>query len=89
MESRAGELEKLTVDVGSYSFTGLAAGPPDGPLALLLHGWPEFASSWTQVLLAKRKSASVERVGLLILTLFSREIGQAVEGTSNMGVVWA
>src|SRR3989442_6655366 len=52
MESRAGELEKLTVDVGSYSFTGLAAGPPDGPLALLLHGWPEFASSWTQVLLA-------------------------------------
>jgi pimeloyl-ACP methyl ester carboxylesterase len=52
MESRAGELEKLTVDVGSYSFTALAAGPPDGPLALLLHGWPEFASSWTEVLLA-------------------------------------
>ena len=52
MESRAGELEKLTVDVGSYSFTGLAAGPPNGPVALLLHGWPEFASSWTEVLLA-------------------------------------
>ncbi len=31
-------------------FDACAAGPPDGPLVLLLHGWPQFANSWSPVL---------------------------------------
>ena len=43
------QLEKLQLDVNGFSFSALAAGPPDGPLVLLLHGWPQFADSWAPI----------------------------------------
>lgn len=41
----------LRLSLGPHEHTALAAGPPDGELVLLLHGWPEFADSWREVLL--------------------------------------
>ena len=38
--------EILSIRVGPYIFDALASGPEDGPLVILLHGWPEFASWW-------------------------------------------
>ncbi|MGW3046198.1 alpha/beta fold hydrolase [Kitasatospora sp. NPDC001159] len=34
--------------VGPHTFDALAAGPADGELVLLLHGFPEFADCWTE-----------------------------------------
>jgi pimeloyl-ACP methyl ester carboxylesterase len=39
-------MEELTLDANGLRFRCLAAGPPEGPLALLLHGFPEGAESW-------------------------------------------
>jgi pimeloyl-ACP methyl ester carboxylesterase len=36
----------LTLRANGLSFSALAAGPEDGPLALLLHGFPELSRSW-------------------------------------------
>jgi pimeloyl-ACP methyl ester carboxylesterase len=41
--------ETLQLAVRGFAFDALATGPPDGPLVLLLHGWPQFADSWTDV----------------------------------------
>ncbi|MFF3071354.1 alpha/beta fold hydrolase [Kitasatospora sp. NPDC057936] len=38
--------------VGPHTFDALAAGPADGELVLLLHGFPEFADCWTAELTA-------------------------------------
>jgi pimeloyl-ACP methyl ester carboxylesterase len=43
-------VENLFIDVAGHRHGAIAAGPVDGPLVLLLHGWPEFADSWTHVL---------------------------------------
>jgi pimeloyl-ACP methyl ester carboxylesterase len=40
-------LERLSITVGPHRYDALAAGPVDGGLVLLLHGWPEFADAWT------------------------------------------
>ncbi|MEU9115534.1 alpha/beta hydrolase [Streptomyces sp. NPDC048483] len=42
--------ERLELQVGPHTYDALAAGPADGELVLLLHGWPEFADSWSAVL---------------------------------------
>jgi pimeloyl-ACP methyl ester carboxylesterase len=42
-------LEVIRLDVRGFTFDGIAAGPADGPLVLLLHGWPQFAESWAPV----------------------------------------
>jgi pimeloyl-ACP methyl ester carboxylesterase len=42
-------LDALRLDVRGFAFDGIAAGPADGPLVLLLHGWPQFADSWSSV----------------------------------------
>ncbi|QRP43700.1 alpha/beta fold hydrolase [Amycolatopsis sp. FDAARGOS 1241] len=39
--------EQLTLTVGTHRHSALAAGPESGELVLLLHGWAEFADSWT------------------------------------------
>jgi pimeloyl-ACP methyl ester carboxylesterase len=39
-------MEEGRLQVGELSFRFLAAGPADGPPALLLHGFPEGAESW-------------------------------------------
>jgi pimeloyl-ACP methyl ester carboxylesterase len=39
-------LDELSIDANGIRFHALAAGPEGGPLALLLHGFPELARSW-------------------------------------------
>jgi epoxide hydrolase 4 len=39
-------LEDLTFQNGAIELNAVAAGPPDGPVVLLLHGFPEFWYSW-------------------------------------------
>lgn len=39
----------ITVASNDLLFAGLQWGPPDGPLVLLLHGFPQRSTSWTQV----------------------------------------
>ncbi len=44
------EMRELQLAANGLSFHCLADGPEDGPLALLLHGFPESAESWAEVL---------------------------------------
>jgi epoxide hydrolase 4 len=39
-------VEEVAVSANGIRFHALAAGPVDGPLVLLLHGFPELARSW-------------------------------------------
>lgn len=41
--------EHLDLRVGDLVFDAVAAGPPDGRLVLLLHGFPQTAHSWRRV----------------------------------------
>src|SRR5919197_1165816 len=41
-----GELEHLTFRLADVTIHAVAAGPQDGPLAILLHGYPEFWYGW-------------------------------------------
>ncbi|WP_328389104.1 alpha/beta hydrolase [Streptomyces sp. NBC_00400] len=43
-------VEHLEIQAGPHTYDALACGPADGALVLLLHGWPEFADSWSAVL---------------------------------------
>jgi len=40
------ELEVIQIDVGEFTFDALAAGPTDGPLVFLLHGFPQSSFEW-------------------------------------------
>ncbi|MGC1617146.1 MAG: alpha/beta hydrolase [Candidatus Acidiferrum sp.] len=40
------ELEHLTFHNGPIDLHAVAVGPPDGPIVILLHGFPEFWYSW-------------------------------------------
>ncbi|MFE7545312.1 alpha/beta fold hydrolase [Streptomyces platensis] len=44
--------DHLEIQVGPHTYDALACGPTDGEFVLLLHGWPEFADSWSDVLTA-------------------------------------
>lgn len=44
------DLEQLRITIGPLTYDALAAGPTGGDFVLLLHGWPEFADCWTEVL---------------------------------------
>lgn len=39
-------MERLEIPVGEWTFDALAAGPPDGELVLLLHGFPQTSAEW-------------------------------------------
>ncbi len=39
----------IEIEVGRLGFDAIEAGPSDGPLAIFLHGWPEFADMWTPI----------------------------------------
>ncbi len=39
-------IEELSLEANDLRFHALASGPEDGPLVLLLHGFPELAQSW-------------------------------------------
>ncbi len=43
-------VEPFKLDVGGLTVSGLRAGPPDGPLVVLLHGFPEFSGAWRRQL---------------------------------------
>ena len=45
-------IEELQLQANGLSFRALAAGPSDGPVALLLHGFPEGAEAWLPQLAA-------------------------------------
>ena len=42
-------MDAVRLDVGSFTFDGFAAGPEDGEVVLLLHGFPESAHEWDLV----------------------------------------
>lgn len=42
----AASFERLSLAAGPYRFDALAAGPADGPLVLLLHGFPQSSYQW-------------------------------------------
>ncbi|MEK2478836.1 alpha/beta hydrolase [Streptomyces noursei] len=50
MAADATPLQPLRITAGPHTFDALACGPADGEVVLLLHGWPEFADSWSGVL---------------------------------------
>ncbi len=39
-------IERLEIPVGEWTFDALAAGPPDGELVVLLHGFPQTSAEW-------------------------------------------
>jgi pimeloyl-ACP methyl ester carboxylesterase len=41
-----GEIIETEVKAGEYTFTGRKAGPPDGDVVFLLHGFPETSYEW-------------------------------------------
>ncbi|NVJ24196.1 MULTISPECIES: alpha/beta fold hydrolase [Myxococcus] len=43
-------LASLSIPLASLRMQALEAGPSDGPLVLLLHGFPELSESWREVL---------------------------------------
>lgn len=46
------EIESLSIDANGFVFDALAAGPTDGDLVLLLHGFPQTSYEWRAQLLA-------------------------------------
>ena len=42
-------METLTLEASGFTFDALAAGPADGRVVLLLHGFPQTSRSWTAV----------------------------------------
>lgn len=46
------EIDEIEVPAGPWLFRGLAAGPEDGRLVLLLHGFPQSSYEWRHQLLA-------------------------------------
>ena len=43
-------MEQISIAVGTLNFDALVAGPSDGDLVLCLHGFPESAHEWRDVL---------------------------------------
>ena len=49
-EDRSQMLTSIQLWVDGLRFTGLEAGPKEGELVLLLHGFPQFADSWVPIM---------------------------------------
>lgn len=45
------QVREGTLDVNGFQFRALSAGPEDGEPVLLLHGFPQFADAWTDIML--------------------------------------
>ncbi len=43
-------MDEITLRCQGMTFSGLASGPPDGPLAILLHGFPQTSLAWSRQL---------------------------------------
>jgi pimeloyl-ACP methyl ester carboxylesterase len=44
------EFQRSEISVGEFRFNTLALGPVEGELVLFLHGFPEFADAWSDVM---------------------------------------
>ncbi|MFF3014811.1 alpha/beta fold hydrolase [Streptomyces sp. NPDC057939] len=75
-------MARTTVTVGSHVHTALAAGPPGGEKVLLLHGFPQFADSWSDQL------TSLARAGYRALAVDQRGYasGARPEGVADYAV---
>jgi hypothetical protein len=49
-------IEEFTLDARGMQFSGLACGPKEGEAVLLLHGFPQFADGWAEVMAALAKA---------------------------------
>jgi pimeloyl-ACP methyl ester carboxylesterase len=63
--------ESLRIAANGLAFYALAAGPADGPLVLLLHGFPETSSGWS------RHLAPLAAAGFRVVAPDQRGIGQS------------
>jgi pimeloyl-ACP methyl ester carboxylesterase len=45
-------LQSIKLHLGGLSFSAISSGPQHGELVLLLHGFPQFADAWTDIMLA-------------------------------------
>lgn len=45
-----GTIRAISLRANGYRFDGLAAGPESGELVLFLHGFPQFADAWAELL---------------------------------------
>ena len=44
------EAQRMVLDVNGMRFDALSMGAEDAPLALLLHGFPQFADAWLEIM---------------------------------------
>lgn len=56
MQEQKTPLEHITLQSNGLTFEALAAGPRDGELVLLLHGFPQFADAWSGLMGSLAKS---------------------------------
>lgn len=43
-------MNRETVEANGLTFSCLTAGPPDAPMLLMLHGFPEYSGAWTEMI---------------------------------------
>jgi len=65
------ELESLSLEANGQHFHALAAGPADGPLVLLLHGFPETSHGW------RKQIAPLAEAGLRVVAPDQRGVGRS------------
>jgi pimeloyl-ACP methyl ester carboxylesterase len=46
----ADRIERISLHVNGFKFDALSSGPKNGNLVLFLHGFPQFADAWTNIL---------------------------------------
>src|SRR3954453_4238806 len=55
---QANLMTQIEIPVGDMTFRALAAGPPDGEIVLLLHGFPQTSDAWRPEITALSKAGS-------------------------------
>jgi pimeloyl-ACP methyl ester carboxylesterase len=50
MEARDSIPDKIVLNIHGFRFTALAEGPENGELVLFLHGFPQFADAWADLM---------------------------------------
>lgn len=56
MENRDSSHKHITLEVRGFRFHALLDGPEDGQLVMFLHGFPQFADAWLNVMQAASKA---------------------------------
>src|SRR5215469_5728496 len=50
LAAKGEKVRQISLNVNGFEFEGISAGPKDGELVLFLHGFPQFADAWTNIL---------------------------------------